>query len=340
MNTILLAMPYLHGLHECVETNLRHCGYHVINLTYDDSHTHYPNFLSKIKNLYHKKILKQTDYQKQLRYYLYQNQIAEQLGSLKNQPADYALCIRANIYPHSIMQQIRQNSRICVNYQWDGMARYPDIVDYVAYFDRFFVFDRHDIAQYPQYHFQAACNFYFDYLPNQAENSDNTLYFLGGYEASRTPAIRQFIEQAQAIDLPLDFTFISKHPERVAHEISGRGIQHLAMTQALSFADNLKKSQQSKVLVDFVIAQHQGLSFRVLEAVGYRKKLITTNPTVAEYDFYHPNNILIWQQQSASQLQAFLDLPYHHLPSHLYEKYSFSNWLRYVLDTPPYQILP
>lgn len=223
-----------------------------------------------------------------------------------------------------------------MNYQWDGIDRYPDILEYVGYFDRFFVFDHSDVAKYPQYGFQAACNFYFDDALETTPNSNDNLYFIGGYEPSRTESIRQFVAHAQKAHLPLDFTFISKHPERVAHQIAGQGIQHLHFAQATPFAENIKKAQQSKVLVDFVIQQHQGLSFRVFEALGYRKKLITTNHEIAHYDFYHPNNVCIWNGQDFDKISAFLALPYHELPPHIYEKYRFGNWIRHILNLTPH----
>lgn len=334
--TIILAMPFLYGLDECVARNLRYHGYDVINLCHGKRKTHYPNLFSRVKNWYCKKIKGDQDYQKQLHYYLYETQIAQQLSPFKNQPADYALCIRANIYPKKIVQQIREHSQICVNYQWDGIDRYPDILEYVGYFDRFFVFDPSDVAKYPQYDFQAACNFYFDDELSQHQQNNGNLYFVGGYEYSRTDSIRQFIEYAQKQGWSLDFTLVSKHPERVAHEIAGQGIRHLNMENAPSFTENIKKAQQSSVLVDFVIQQHQGLSFRTFEALGYRKKLITTNPEVARYDFYHPHNIHIWDGQNLDGIREFLALPYHELPPHIYEKYRFGNWIRHILNIEPH----
>ncbi len=41
--TIILAVPYMYGLDQCIEKNLRFLGFDVINLCYDDRDSYYPN---------------------------------------------------------------------------------------------------------------------------------------------------------------------------------------------------------------------------------------------------------------------------------------------------------
>ena len=51
----------------------------------------------------------------------------------------------------------------------------------------------------------------------------------------------------------------------------------------LNFKENLKKS---KIIVDIhKYGIQDGLTFRVFEAIGYHKKLITTNKDIKTYDF-------------------------------------------------------
>ena len=107
--------------------------------------------------------------------------------------------------------------------------------------------------------------------------------------------------------------------------------------QIREFQDNLKAVHKAKALIDFVTSDHTGLSFRVFEALGYGKKLITTNVEVAHYDFYHPNNIFIWDGQDLEGIEAFMRKPYMPIDPDIKEKYSFSNWIRYILNLEPYK---
>ena len=100
--TIILAVPYMYGLDQCIEKNLRFLGFDVINLCYDDRDSYYPNLGSRLKNLYHKHITKDGNYKKYLKYSRHLDDIQQKLALLNGKKADYALCIRANIYPKEI----------------------------------------------------------------------------------------------------------------------------------------------------------------------------------------------------------------------------------------------
>lgn len=68
----------------------------------------------------------------------------------------------------------------------------------------------------------------------------------------------------------------------------------------------------------------------MLESVGYGKKLITTNETVINYDFYHPNNILIWDQKDINAILDFIEKPFMPIPDKIRNKYSFTSWLEEI----------
>jgi len=68
----------------------------------------------------------------------------------------------------------------------------------------------------------------------------------------------------------------------------------------------------------------------------YQKKLITTNTQIRYYDFYHPDNIFIWDGLSFDGITDFLKQPYYEIDTPIKERYSFGNWIRYILDIPPY----
>ena len=50
---------------------------------------------------------------------------------------------------------------------------------------------------------------------------------------------------------------------------------------------------KGNIILDIAHPHQKRLSFRPYEAMGLRKKLITTNKDIANYDFYNPNNIFI-----------------------------------------------
>lgn len=213
------------------------------------------------------------------------------------------------------------------------MDRFPDIFQYLSYFDRFWVFSREDVEKYPQYGFKEISNFYFDF-DVEADPTAHGLYFLGGYDKDRADATMTFLNEARRLKLPLDFHMYC-HSDSV--KIFGdEGIRYMDRSNILNFKQNLQKVKNCTAVVDFLTPVHTGLSFRAFDALSFGKKLITTNASVTRYDFYHPDNVFVWDGKNLDGLEDFLAKPYREPPEEIRKKYGFENWIRQVLDIPPY----
>lgn len=327
---ILLCVPHLAGFADLMEQALQKEGFRVISVAKMAQQTRrYPSLGAFIYAKYRKIVHNDRHAAQRAKCQYWQTQIEQELGE---QQLDYALFISGHEYSDEFLQFARQRSlNGSVNYQFDGINRYPEIRDKMRYFDRFYAFNPHDVAQYGV---QAACNFYFTHLPEPHEIKQQ-FYFTGTHHPSRQAWINRFADYATQENQQLQFNIIHR-----ANEKAGRKDYpnpHITLCKKpFSFAENIMFAKQSAVLLDFVIDVHTGLSFRTFEALGYRKKLITTNPEVAYYDFYHPHNIHIWDGQNLGGIREFLALPYHELPPHIYEKYRFGNWIRHILNIEPH----
>lgn len=330
--TILLGMPRHYNLYQSIIKNLQHHNFQVIDVVQADNFK-YPSVWSRIQTKLQKVVLRDTTAKQRLKDKVFDTNLRQLLPLM--QDLDYALFIRGDIYPAWFLEATQEYSKSgSVNYQWDGLNRFPDIWQVKSCFDRFYVFDSNDFETTENV--LPAMNFYFDY-PLKPTDEQSDFYFTGADLPERRQVIADFGRLAKKQGWKLNFTLLltdsaSRHE---APKIFPDNI-HLTLKFS-SFEDNLRQAKASKVLVDFVNSHHTGLSFRVFEALGYHKKLITTNPTVADYDFYHPNNIFIWDGKSLDGIETFFKLPYIQLDKELYEKYSFGNWIRYILDIHPHQ---
>ncbi|HIC8924602.1 TPA: hypothetical protein ACW72V_002073, partial [Elizabethkingia anophelis] len=108
------------------------------------------------------------------------------------------------------------------------------------------------------------------------------------------------------------------------------------LTQPVSFQQNLQNVKNASVLIDFQNNKHGGLSFRIFEALFFEKKILTNNPSVKRYDFYNENNIYIFHEDNINEIAKFLNKPYQKINSELINKYSFTNWIKYILDIDVY----
>ena len=82
----------------------------------------------------------------------------------------------------------------------------------------------------------------------------------------------------------------------------------------------------SKCILDAPQAGQVGLTIRTIECLGAKRKLVTTNSDIKNYDFYNENNILIYSEPINLD-SPFFKNEYEELSDELYEKYSLKNWL-------------
>ncbi len=90
--------------------------------------------------------------------------------------------------------------------------------------------------------------------------------------------------------------------------------------------------ENSKIVLDIQHPKQTGLTMRTIEMVGMNKKLITTNTSIKNYDFYNPRNISVIDRKNVVIDSEFLNTSYEPLPEEMYHKYSLQNWIFEVLS--------
>ncbi|WP_324682028.1 hypothetical protein [Bibersteinia trehalosi] len=333
---ILLGLSTVHGISDLIAENLTKCGFYVVNACYNDRQSQkfkYPSFWSWLKVRFKRDILGIKEAKNDLEGEIRLKRLKQDLG--KNEQLDYALFFLADNYSLDFIKYVRErtNKGGMVNYQWDGLDRFPRIYQRLPFFDRVYVFDVQDLGKADN--LLPTTSFYFDFdLSPQPIVYD--FYFLGGHRDDRMPFIVKFTEYAQQKNWHLNFNIVINPRDKHKKALYPSNVNFLFDHEAKEFRENLNAARQSRILLDFVISEHKGLSLRTFESIGYDKKLITTNAEVKKYDFYHPNNMFVLDN-NFDELEAFLTKPYIELDPSIKKKYSFSNWVNYVLNIEPYQ---
>jgi len=276
-----------------------------------------------IRNFFVKNILRNKQYKQNL---ISQHNLEELNKSLSeiDGELDYILVIRPDNFPISFVKNLKEKTKKLIAYQWDGIEKFPEVKNYFNLFDTFFCFEKVE----SEYNIKSITNFYFDHLP-PSKKTYNTekpiLYFVGLYWKSREEKIDKFIDQV--VNLPVELSiFIQyfKEPEQKNDKI--KYIQN-----RITFEENLEFVKNSDILLDFVDPLHNGLSIRFFEGMYYKKKVITDNIMVKNYDFYHPDNIFVVENDNYKNIEQFLKAPYHELSEDIVKKYGFSNWIKEVI---------
>lgn len=334
---ILLAISTTHGISKLIERNLKHYGFEVILLApYNEKEERfkYPSLLARLSVIYRRNILGDKRAKLNLQSRLYQQELEKKLN---NGAPDYALFFLAQNFSQPLVEFVRGRVKAggMVNYQWDGMDRYPLIYQRAPLFDRFFVFQPQDLDK-AGLNILPTTSFYFDYDLAPLEN-EYDFYFIGSDNPDRSDTIVKFAETAKEKNWKLNFNILCEKDFKRRRAYYPENINMFGLSEVKGYENNLLSARKSKILVDFVISEHKGLSLRTFEALGHDKKLITTNQEIKKYDFYHPNNIFILTEDNFAGIEDFLAKPYYKIDENIKRKYGFGNWIRYILDIPPYQ---
>lgn len=337
---IILAMPKHNDIFAEIIKNLE---YYQFDVTFVDSNPkyiknfRYKNVLDRIFHLVRKIFFRDYSYKHLLKEKLLVDNTKMYLSSKQY---DYALIIRPDTYPLKLLQLIKTRvTKSMIGYQWDGLTRFPAVLETIDLFDSFYVFDSNDIQNndFKKFHLSGITNFYFDVnKPAPISHTGKIAYFVGSHIDERISAIDSCAFELNKNNIQLKFIIPTDDPWKIS-KYKQKNLITFGAKNKLSFHENISNINYSDILVDIVNPIHHGLSFRVFEAIYYQKKLITTNPFVQYYDFFHPNNIMIWEKQNYNFLSEFLAKPMVVIDSEIIQKYSFGNWIKNILNLDSYQ---
>ncbi len=97
--------------------------------------------------------------------------------------------------------------------------------------------------------------------------------------------------------------------------------------QRIPYENIVHLIDQSRCIIDIVQNGQIGLTLRPMEAIFFRKKLITNNIDIMNYDFYCSENIFVLGVDSEKKLETFLFIPYKELDEKIVKQYTFECWL-------------
>lgn len=330
--SLLLIIPVHFELYKDVIQSLKNIDFEVIILFLTDKPFAYRGILDRINSFVHKNILADRNFKKSLIFNRENEDLVFQLDSL-SETLDYALIIRPDLLSLDTLMKIKNKVSKMVAYQWDGLRRFPSVFERIAYFDKFYVFDHRDYLKYKDDFSQVdyITNFYLE-IPsiNNLKVQPRSVCFVGSYLEGRMASITELTDFLQKENFNINVKLLCDN-EKTRDKYKDLEVDFI--NKPLSYRDMIMHVQKYETLLDFDNSSiHQGLSFRVFEALFYKKKIITNNPLVRNFDFYHPNNIFIWNKNNLYDIKDFLATPMVKIDPCIVEKYSFRNWITTVLD--------
>jgi hypothetical protein len=259
--------------------------------------------------------------------------------STRNNNYDYVIFINNNSLSYAQIEKLRikhKNAKFIL-YLWDSIKNYPHLKLVLELFDKVFSFDPQDCKNH-LYFFHLPLFYSKDFIVENNYISEQK-FKLSSVFTAHPNRYQLFLKFKKNLDLfnfksyfyPylnfLQFLYYVVRDKRIKFKY----IFKLKFSR-IKRIDYINLLKVSEIIFDVPHEGQSGLTIRVFETLGSKKKLITTNSEIINYDFYNKNNIFVLTSDyKSSDLLNFLNAPYHEINLDIYKKYSINNWVIQLL---------
>lgn len=262
---------------------------------------------------------------------------------IKNTKYDYIVLIAGMTFaftPEMIKKiKERQAGARFIIYQWDSEQNIQYVTKIHKYFDRIYSFDRFDSERNPIYIFLPLF-----YTRLYEKIADETAYgrteynclYIGTAHPQKFKAINDMAEAVKE-EMPSQFLYhyMPSKLKYYYHKFTAPEYKNASLKdfefKKIKKDEMVRLFQQSDCILDAPQSGQSGLTIRTLECLGAKKKLITTNKDVVNYDFYNESNILVFDGEINTATPFFWN-DFKEIPDNIYRKYSLRCWMDTLLS--------
>lgn len=314
MKICIISFDYW-GYDEKIADELIQMGHEAFHIKLSDFRYNYNNLGEKIINFLNKNILKKNI--KKIKTEEFILSVLENKGK-----QDKIIVINPERISENCHLGIRKFTEKYITYLYDSLDRYDNkkIIN-KSIFDTVFTFDKKDALKHN-----------LKFLPNYIHLKKEKSQKKPIYKVLSISSIDDRYFKIESIIDYFDKNKISHHciffgkrkPRKLRSSV-------IFTKKKLSQIEIQEKIEDSEILLDVIRKNQTGLSFRFFDALALDKKIITTNNTIKDYDFYNPNNILVIDEKNINIPDYFLNSEYQKVPESVYNKYTLKNWIKTVI---------
>ena len=301
------------GFNKPIATALEKKGHIINHIDFNTFTYKYPNFFYKIYNF----ILK-TFFKSNLKTLYYGKEIIKRLSEI-DEKQDIILTIKGDFIDRKSISEFKQFTKKSIGFFNDNTRRCPKIIRVIPSFDEVYSFEKEDCKQY---NLKFAPNWIYN--SNIQEHKETTIKYqvFNIISTDKRSAILSRIAN-DLLSKKINFKFIVYDKKNNGKD---KSLEYISKHIPLSVVNEYTNS--SKVMLDINRKGQSGLSFRIFEAMAMQRKIITTNQSIKNYDFYNPNNILIIDEKNIKINKSFFETSYQPLKDEIYYKYTIQNWVK------------
>lgn len=247
---------------------------------------------------------------------------------------DYVFFIKGESISASNVRRLKQfhPEANFIIYHWDSIANNSNAQNLLPYFDRVFSFDKIDCERLGLHFLPLFYTPDYANIPYYDKEIKYDMLFVGTTHSDRYKLVKRIEEQIIKMGgLCLTWFYLPSKILYYKMKIQNSYLRqipvHTFHFKPMSKELLLQLYAGSRIIIDVQHPKQTGLTMRCIETLGAKRKLITTNYYIIEYDFYNPDNILVVDRNLPYVPEKFLNEPYRDTPKEIYESYSIKNWL-------------
>jgi hypothetical protein len=267
-------------------------------------------------------------------YFLrYLKRIAEEVEDID---FDYVITIRAEAFTPASVTFLRGKfkSAMFILYLWDSINN-TNTSSILQFYDRVLSFDHYDCEKFRLIHRPLFFIRQYNEISKTAP-SDIDVLFVAKLHSDRFKFAKSYEVALRDNGLSTFFFFYLQSKlmyykmKLEGDNLDGARIADISFKPltAHQVASLMKRSRAS---LDVQHPLQSGLTMRTLEVLGSKRKLITTNKEIKNYDFYNPENIMVVERNEVKVDKEFITSPFSEVSKEIYNKYSIQGWLEDII---------
>jgi hypothetical protein len=262
------------------------------------------------------------------------------LENNKERKIDYLIAIIPEGFSKEIIQYYKAQLKdtVFILYMWDSIDNRPYIIETLNLYEKTLTFDKDNSIKYglkfrPLFYTQDYKE--IGYKEKNHSDFKYDLSFIGTAHSDRYDVIKKIIK-VSSNQLKTFFFFYLQSPMLIPYYWLVDPLFRKIKTKDIRFKGLSKKEvlsviEDSLCIIDINHPKQSGLTIRTIEMLGAKRKLITTNNDIVNYDFYNAENILLINRDNPILNDSFLLKPYKEIDKDIYDRYSLSRWIDDVL---------
>ena len=231
---------------------------------------------------------------------------------------DIIFIIRPDILDDATLNFLKEKSHQFIAYYYDSTRRFARKSQIISLFDTVYSYDRLDVNDFD---LQFLTNYIFE--ESSIKNHDYLFFNIStnDYRLPLLESLAAYLKKHQWTYKMLVYN---------GSQMASENVEVITTQKSIKEVSELIK--KAKIIVEIQRTEQVGLSFRIFEALGHDKKLITTNSDIVNYDFYNPQNILVVDEHNIQIPDEFVNSPYVKIADSILSKYKIEKWVKPIFD--------